>query len=194
MKFLLCALLFLCFSFGENFVTEDVNYSQQFFLTDIDVQLIKSKIDGVTTGFIPKSKSKFFPDKKKNQYYSGYYLIKKRKDLTSYLIGKLIVYDSINPKIYKKTTEEFIEITLIDKGITLYDKFEVGMSQEKLLKILNNNYHKHGNTLEIHENKFRAFFQIKDDVVVKIKVGIYRDDINTEKMLREFNWDVQDGF
>lgn len=195
-------LLFLCFACKKNVeeqghvnkkdtikkvVVQTINKDHQDILKNIDVQSVKSQIDGVTTSFIPKSKSKFFPDKKKNQYYAAYNLIKKDKDLTSDLIGRMIVYDSINPRIYEKATDEFIEITLIEKGIVLYDKFEVGMSKEKLLNILNKNYSEQGNTIAVNENKFKAFFQIKNNIVTKIKVGTYRDGINVEDMLEEFN-------
>jgi hypothetical protein len=182
-------------SMCSNSINKPTKILQDFILQAIKVQDIKSKIDDVTTSFIPKSKSKFFPNKQKNQYYAGYYLIKKQKDLTSKLIGRMIVYDSINPKFYNKSTEEFIEITLIEEGIVLYNKFEVGMTEQKLLSIINKkDCRRHNNTIEIIENKLRAFFQVNNHIVTKIKIGSYRDNVDVENMLREFNWNKKDGF
>lgn len=160
---------------------------------DIDVKEIKNQLDGVTTSFLSKEETIFYVDKVKNNFYGHYELIKNDNNgMPTKRVGQLVIYDSINPYIYEKNTDEFIEITLNDKGISLFDgEIEVGISLLTLLEKFGNTYEKlDSNTIVFSEKSKQAFFKIttKDSLVSKIKIGIYRDSIDMKKMLKTSKW------
>lgn len=74
-------------------------------------------------------------DRKKNNFYGDYTLIKNDKGGTpTIIVENMVIYDSINPYRYEKNTDEFVEITLEDKGISLYDdKLKIGMRLSDLI-------------------------------------------------------------
>lgn len=157
---------------------------------DIDVKNIKSQLDGVTTTFLSKTSVSIFPDRGKNNFYGYYTLIKNDKGGTpTNIVGNMVIYDSINPYKYEKNTDEFVEITLKDKGISLYDnKLEVGMKLSDLIKELGSDYKISDKTLTYRNNRKMAFFKIEDSLITKIKIGIYKDDIDENDLLKKVNW------
>ncbi len=157
---------------------------------DIDVQNVKSQLDGVTTTFLSKTNTLIFPDRAKNNFYGYYTLIKKDKGGNpTNIVGNMVIYDSINPYKYEKNTDEFVEITLKDKGISLYDnKLEVGMKLSDLIKELGSDYKINDKTLTYRNNRKKAFFKIEDSLITKIKIGIYKDGIDENSLLKKVNW------
>lgn len=157
---------------------------------EIDVADIKSQLDAVTTTFLSKGEVGFYQDRKKNNFYGDYTLIKNdNAGNATRIVGNMVVYDSINPYIYEKDTDEFVEITLIDKGVTLLGgELEVGISHSNLLEKFGEKYQKINNTLIFTKENKIAFFVIKDSLVSKIKIGIYKDNVNIEEILHKSNW------
>ena len=154
---------------------------------NIDVQNIKSQLDYVTTTFLNKKNAIIFPDRKKNNYYAKYFLVKKDDALK--IVGYMIIYDSINPYIYDKNTDEFVEITLNKKGIKLYNnKLEVGMEFNDLRKNLGNNYKRKKDLYIYKKDSLIAFFKIKNKKVNKIKIGIYKKNIDENLILSTSKW------
>lgn len=153
---------------------------------DISVSGIKTQLDGVTTGFLTINKSKIFLDRGKNNFYGFYTLIKGKPNKR---VGQLIIYDSINPYIYEKNTDEFVEITLTKKGVSIYsDSLRIGMKEKELINALGTEYNRFNETLIFTSENKKGFFKIKDSLVCKIKIGIYLDSVDVEKLLRESNW------
>ncbi|MFC4634636.1 hypothetical protein ACFO3O_11995 [Dokdonia ponticola] len=157
---------------------------------NINLQSVKNQIDNATTTFLSKEDIIFFPDRIKNNFY-GYYTLIKNSDSNypTRIIGNMIVYDSINPYTYEKNTDQFVEITLNDKGVSLFNnKIEVGASYSKIIEEFGSKYQNKDNTLIFTKNNKIAFFKFKDSLVSKIKIGEYRKDIDVELMLKHFNW------
>ncbi|MFL0073410.1 hypothetical protein, partial [Tenacibaculum maritimum] len=126
--------------------TDSINYeikqkqeyrnNASFWDTTINTQDIKNQIDGVTTGFLSKKDVQLFPRRKEDKYYGFYTLLKNdNKGIPSIRVGKMIIYDSINPYKYEKNTDEFVEITLRKEGVSLLKgKLQIGMSIEEVQK------------------------------------------------------------
>lgn len=153
--------------------------------TKIDVNEIKSQIGDVTQTFLSKNRIQYYQDKGTNYYFSDYTLID-RNDYHNAFLGSLVEFDSINPSKYDKDTSEFIEITLLKKGIKLYNKIEVGCSIDTILKYFGNKYKTIDSTLIYTNSNTKAFFKIKDSMVTKIKVGIYKKNISEEAILNQY--------
>lgn len=157
---------------------------------DIDVQKIKHQLDGVTTTFLQNEDAIIFPDRKKNNFYGYYTLIKNDEEGTATrIVGNMIIYDSINPYKYDKNTDEFVEITLEQEGISVFDeKIEVGVTKySTLIKEFGNDYQTRNSTLIFSKNNKIAFFKVEDSLVSKIKIGVYRDN-DIDKILKISQW------
>lgn len=156
----------------------------------IDVQKIKKQVEVATTTFLSKKESSIFLNRKENKFYGQYNLfINDKEEIPTKRVGKLIIYDSINPYIYEKNTDEFVEITLDKPGINLYDgKLKIGMSFNELLNVLGEDYIENGNSLIYSKNNKTAFFKIEKKLVVKLKIGIYRHNLDSSKIIENSNW------
>ena len=155
---------------------------------EINVSDIKSQLDFVATTYWFNNEIHKYRTKK--NYYCIYDLIKTNdKKNHSELIGSLVIYDSINPDIYEKTTDEFVEITLDKKGIVIYnDSLRIGMMEKELIDVLGAEYDKFNETLIYSVENKKGFFKIKDSLVAKIRIGIYRDSIDVKQLLKSSNW------
>ena len=101
----------------------------------------------------------------------------------------MIVYDSINPHVFEKETDEFIEITLNKSGVNLYDwKLKIGMTLYELFELLGKDYTNNENSLIYSKHDKIAFFKIDNDLVSKIKIGIYKKGTDPKKVLENSNW------
>lgn len=155
---------------------------------EVDVQNIKSQLNEVTTTFVSKSLIKNYLDKGNNKYFGHYTLIKDSMS-TSVIVGDLVVYDSINPKIFDKKTDEFVELTLTKKGVSVYnDKVEVGMKVDSILKYFGTSHWVLDDTWIFNYENKKAFFKIKDSTATKIKIGIYKPNLSHEKILEGTKW------
>lgn len=158
---------------------------------EINTQKIKSQLDYVTTGFLTQSESKIFPDRIKNNFYGFYNLIQNdKKGVPKKRIGKMIVYDSINPYKYDKDTDEFVEIILKDKGISLFNgKLKIGMSYFDIIKSFGKaeelKFDNSNILLYRNENKI-ALLMIKNNILSKIRIGFYKEGLNTDVLIKDF--------
>ncbi|MCD9584388.1 hypothetical protein [Tenacibaculum maritimum] len=168
--------------------TDSINYeikqkqeyrnNASFWDTTINTQDIKNQIDGVTTGFLSKKDVQLFPRRKEDKYYGFYTLLKNdNKGIPSIRVGKMIIYDSINPYKYEKNTDEFVEITLRKEGVSLLKgKLQIGMSIEEVQKTFGE-YNKEFNDRNIvvykKENKV-AVLNFENNILIKIKIGVYK--------------------
>lgn len=153
---------------------------------DIDVQDIKRKVGhNVTTSFLSKKKVSIYPDKGKNKYYGVYYFTSDNEGDRS-VIGSLVVYDSVNPYVYDKVTDEFVEVCLFDKGISLYNnKVSVGMHVKNVIELMGDNYTKPNDSLLCYnQTDKKAFFRIKDSLVTALSIGVYREDAATDSIFK----------
>ncbi|MFL0067621.1 hypothetical protein V2605_02730, partial [Tenacibaculum maritimum] len=164
--------------------TDSINYeikqkqeyrnNASFWDTTINTQDIKNQIDGVTTGFLSKKDVQLFPRRKEDKYYGFYTLLKNdNKGIPSIRVGKMIIYDSINPYKYEKNTDEFVEITLRKEGVSLLKgKLQIGMSIEEVQKTFGE-YNKEFNDRNIvvykKENKV-AVLNFENNILIKIKI------------------------
>ncbi|WP_340065172.1 hypothetical protein [Ascidiimonas aurantiaca] len=151
----------------------------------VDIKNIKRQVDNVTTSFLSKKDTEIFIKKPKDNFFGIYYLI---KGDPSNVVGKMIVYDDINPYKYDKNTDEFIEINLWERGIKLFDNsIEVGISKEFLMEKLGNNPKVENDILIFDDKPVRGFFKIKDGYVTNIKIGLYRDSAVNDDILK-YEW------
>ncbi|MDB0610978.1 hypothetical protein PL371_03640 [Tenacibaculum maritimum] len=177
--------------------TDSINYeikqkqeyrnNASFWDTAINTQDIKNQIDGVTTGFLSKKDVQLFPRRKEDKYYGFYTLLKNdNKGIPSIRVGKMIIYDSINPYKYEKNTDEFVEITLIKEGVSLLKgKLQIGMSIEEVQKTFGE-YNKEFNDRNIvvykKENKV-AVLNFENNILIKIKIGVYKKNIDLKEVI-----------
>lgn len=151
----------------------------------IDIKDVKQQVDDVTTSFLSRKDTEIFIEKKSKNFFGVYYLI---KDDPSNVVGKMIVYDEINPYKYDKDTDEFIEINLWEKGIKLFnDSIEIGMSKEILLKNLGSKFQIEDDILIFNDEPIKGFFKIKDGLITNIKIGLYREDVDNKEILK-YEW------
>lgn len=154
---------------------------------NVSVKNIKSQTDNVTTSFLVKSKTLIYQEKPKTNFFGVYNLIKNESDP----VGKMIIYDDVNPYKYDKDTDEFVEINLWSKGIKVFnDKIQIGNSKEDLLAILGEGYTKYKDDILIYkdnENRI-GFFRLKNDKIDRIKIGKYKDSVSIEKILKYIWW------
>ena len=160
---------------------------------DVDVKNIQSQLDDVTSGFMPKVNTQIYPRNKKNKNFVHYNLIKYPKEQEqlkqSELQGMLIVYDSVDPYHYGTDTEEFMDIYLSGEEISIYDnQVKVGMHYNDVVKNFGNNFTKVDSTIIYKRVNRTAFFKIKDSIVTKIRIGKFRNDLNTEEILNHRLW------
>ncbi|CAA0144668.1 hypothetical protein [Tenacibaculum maritimum] len=177
--------------------TDSINYeikqkqeyrnNASFWDTTINTQDIKNQIDGVTTGFLSKKDVQLFPRRKEDKYYGFYTLLKNdNKGIPSIRVGKMIIYDSINPYKYEKNTDEFVEITLRKEGVSLLKgKLQIGMSIEEVQKTFGE-YNKEFNDRNIvvykKENKV-AVLNFENNILIKIKIGVYKKNIDLKEVI-----------
>jgi len=155
---------------------------------NIDVQNIKSQLDGVTTTFLNKEERAFFPDRKNNKFYGLYNLIKDNGNGEE-LVGNLIIYDSINPYVYEKDTDQFIEIILNKEGIPLYEgNVKIGNTYSDILEYLGEPLNKKDDITIYQSGNKIGFFKFSNNKLSKIKIGIYRDSISPEEIINQVNW------
>lgn len=151
----------------------------------VNVKDVKQQVDDVTTSFLSKKDTEIFVKKAKDNFFGVYYLI---KDDASSVVGKMIVYDDINPYKYDKDTDEFIEINLWKKGIKLFDNsIEVGMSKELLIEKLGKNFKIENDILIFNDESLKGFFKVKEDLITNIKIGLYRDNTANDDILK-YEW------
>lgn len=153
---------------------------------DINVQDIKRQAGrNVTTSFLGKKRVSIYPDRGKNNYYGVYYFTSDNETDRD-VIGSLVVYDSVNPYVYDKLTDEFTEICLFDKGISLYNnKVSVGMPVKNVIELMGDNYTKLGDSLLCYnQTDTKAFFKIKDSLVAALRIGVYRGDVATDSIFK----------
>ncbi|CAA0155179.1 hypothetical protein [Tenacibaculum maritimum] len=177
--------------------TDSINYeikqkqeyrnNASFWDTTINTQDVKNQIDGVTTGFLSKKDVQLFPRRKEDKYYGFYTLLKNdNKGIPSIRVGKMIIYDSINPYKYEKNTDEFVEITLRKEGVSLLKgKLQIGMSIEEVQKTFGE-YNKEFNDRNIvvykKENKV-AVLNFENNILIKIKIGVYKKNIDLKEVI-----------
>jgi len=153
---------------------------------EVDIRDIKKQLDAVTTTFLSKEEVVYYQDRKKNNFYGDYTLIKNDSlGNATRIVGNMIVYDSINPYVYEKDTDEFIEINLWDTGVTLMDgNLQVGISKESLIDFLGNDFTSNKDILIFKHNHVKGFFKIKNDSVTNIKIGMYREYVTDKEILK----------
>lgn len=153
---------------------------------DINVQDIKRQVGrNVTTSFLGKKRVSIYPDRGKNNYYGVYYFTSDNEGSRG-VIGSLVVYDSVNPYVYDKLTDEFVEVCLFDKGISLYNnKVSVGMPVKNVIELMGDSYTKLGDSLLCYnQTDKKAFFKIKDSLVASVRIGVYREGIVTDSVFK----------
>ncbi|AXG73074.1 hypothetical protein DVK85_02030 [Flavobacterium arcticum] len=160
---------------------------------DVDVKNIQFQLDDVTSGFMPKVETQIYPRNKKNKNFVHYTLIKYPKEQErlkqSELQGMLIVYDSVDPYHYGTDTEEFMDIYLSGEEIYIYDnQVKVGMHYKDVIKNFGNNFTKVDSTIIYKKDNRTALFKIKDSIVTRIRIGKFRNDLNTEEILNNNLW------
>ncbi|MEO9514055.1 MAG: hypothetical protein ABJN84_17835 [Flavobacteriaceae bacterium] len=149
---------------------------------EVDIRDIRDQVDDVTTGFLSKKDARIFMKKPNENLYGMYYLI---KGSPSDVVGKMIVYDDIHPYLYDKDTDKFIEINLWDKGIELIDgKLQVGVSKDSLIDVLGDDYRENNDILIYKDKHIKGFFKIKNDSVTNIKIGMYRENVAENDILK----------
>lgn len=153
---------------------------------DINVQDIKRQVGrNVTTSFLGKKRVSIYPDRGKNNYYGVYYFTSDNERSRG-VIGSLVVYDSVNPYVYDKLTDEFVEVCLFDKGISLYNnKVSVGMPVKNVIELMGDSYTKLGDSLLCYnQTDKKAFFKVKDSLVTTLRIGVYREGIVTDSVFK----------
>ncbi|WP_298341155.1 hypothetical protein [uncultured Algibacter sp.] len=151
----------------------------------VDIKNIKRQVDNVTTSFLSKKDTEIFIKKPKDNFFGVYYLIK--GDLSN-IVGKMIVYDDINPYKYNKDTDEFIEINLWKRGVKLLDdSIEVGMTKKLLIERLGNIFKVEKDILIFDDKPIKGFFKLKEDYVTNIKIGFYNTDTTNDDILK-YEW------
>ncbi|MEE1897990.1 hypothetical protein GN157_06600 [Flavobacterium rakeshii] len=154
---------------------------------DINVQDIKRQVGrNVTTSFLGKKSVSIYPDRGKNNYYGAYYFTSDNETDRD-VIGSLVVYDSVNPYVYDKLTDEFVEVCLFEKGISLYNnKVSVGMPVKNVIELMGDNYTKLGDSLLCYnQTDKKAFFKIKDSLVASVRIGVYREGIAIDSVINK---------
>jgi len=154
---------------------------------DISVQDIKRQVGrNVTISFLNKKGVNIYPDRGKNNYYGVYYFTSDNEGDRG-VIGSLVAYDSVNPYVYDKLTDEFTEICLFEKGISLYNnKVSVGMPVKNLIDYMGEDYIKLGDSLLCYnQTDKKAFFKIKDSLVAALRIGVYREGIAIDSILNK---------
>lgn len=133
-------------------------------------------------------KNQTLPYIKKNnpKYYGLYYLIVGQPDN---VVGTMIIYDDKNPYIYKKNTDEFIEINLWKPGIKVSNKsLKVGMSQEQLRKKIPLIKKINKQIWVYEQDSLKAFFKIEKSKVSHIKIGLYDKKIDFNSIINNVEW------
>lgn len=154
---------------------------------DINVQDIKRQVGrNVTTSFLGKKRVSIYPDRGKNNYYGVYYFVSDNETDRD-VIGSLVVYDSVKPYVYDKLTDEFVEVCLFEKGISLYNnKVSVGMPVKNVIELMGDNYTKLGDSLLCYnQTDKKAFFKIKDSLVTALRIGVYREGIAIDSIINK---------
>lgn len=174
---------------GPDRLKEDQELKRSILSRTISVDSITLQIDEVTTTLLNKKQTSFYQDKEKNNFFGRYTLMK--KDNAGNMgrpMGKLVVYDSINPYSYSSNTKEFIEIDLYGPGVKVLGEIYVGMSKSRLLEVLGNKYDSIGNTLIYKGTEMTALLKIDKERVNRLKIGKYREGIVLEELMNNHNW------
>ena len=127
-----------------------------------------------------------YPDRGKNNYYGVYYFTSDNEGDRG-VIGSLVVYDSVNPYVYDKLTDELVEVCLFEKGISLYNNnVSVGMPVKNVIELMGNNYTKLNDSLLCYnQTDKKAFFKIKDSLVTALRIGVYRGGIVVDSIINK---------
>lgn len=168
-----------------SFVENDSNLN--LLVNDISIKDIRTQIKNVTHTFLSKNRVQVYPNKGTNYYFNDYALIKLDEVHRGFILGNLIIFDSIYPSRYDKNTGEFLEISLFHKGVKIYNKIEVGIPSDSIIKYFGENYKIMDSTLVYSYKKKRAFFKVNNDTISKIKIGFYRKNIDNKKILEFHN-------
>ncbi|MDL2306151.1 hypothetical protein LJC72_12585 [Bacteroides sp. OttesenSCG-928-D19] len=152
--------------------------------SNIDViDLIKVKNDykdrftsGIENGSF---KCKLYMTPYEGGYYGAYNLLSLGKKKESGLSAYTVIYNSEWPWMYDNNTDIFIEITIYNSDIFVFGEIEVGTNVSVLNKIFGNSLIKN-HEFVIYKNKetnLLAVFRIKNDIIITILVGYYKDEV-----------------
>ncbi len=156
---------------------------------DVDVKEVLSQIDDFTSGFMPKTQIQIYPANKKNKYFVHYTLIKYTPETDDERAGKLVVYDTVNPQYYGAGIEDFMDIYLSNKSLSIYNgSVKVGMTYKDVLEKFGDDFIRIDSTLIFKSGNRRAFFKIKDSTVTKIRIGNYRNNLDATEILNSHLW------
>lgn len=156
---------------------------------DVDVKEVLSQIDDFTSSFMPKTETQIYPTDKKNKFFVHYMLIKYSPETENELAGRLVVYDTVNPQYYGTGIEDFMDIYLSNKSLSIYsNSVKVGMKYKDVIEKFGDDYIRIESTLIFKSGNRRAFFKIKDSIVTKIRIGNYQNDLDTDKILNSHLW------
>ncbi|MEO9511667.1 MAG: hypothetical protein ABJN84_01510 [Flavobacteriaceae bacterium] len=160
---------------------------------DIDVNNIKENIDSFTSSYSSRGGSIFDEtDLKEDDYIGLYYLVVNSEDnIPDVVVGKMIIYNSEKPWVFENRTDNFLEISLWKKGITLFDgSIEVEANKNALIELLGDEYSIIGNNNDIIVYKGKrliGFFKIESGKITYIKIGRYVDGTDYNIIIDKMN-------
>ncbi len=144
----------------------------------IDLQVVKERFRrSYLSGILVKEKSRLFWRPSSQGFYGRYTLFSMGKDDEVEVAAEIVVFCDEYPWMYDTKNEILIELRVYTGDITLYGGVRVGMSAEKLRKLLGSPDLETSDKWLYHDgDKTVAIFSISDGKVVKIRIGRYNID------------------
>jgi len=144
----------------------------------IDLQVVKERFRrSYLSGILVKEKSRLFWRPSSQGFYGRYTLFSMGEDDEVEVAAEIVVFCDEYPWMYDTKNEVLIELRVYTGDITLYGGVHVGMSAEKLRKILGIPDLETSDKWLYHDgDKTVAIFSISDGKVAEIRIGRYNID------------------
>lgn len=153
---------------------------------EIDINELISQSDFITTTFLLKSKSEIYPER--NGMLSVYLL--NTTDSVENKIrrsGRLVVFDSLNKYDFEKSSLEFLDITLLDSGLSFFgEEIFVGQKIARVKDVLGDDFQETGNLILYRQKNITTILKIEDGIIIKARTAKFRKDVDIYKILKLF--------
>lgn len=164
-----------------NVKSENILKKNKEFNYPVDLKkLLSEDFLETTSGVIPKSETKNFYKPFETGFFGSYTLLNTNDTTEKRYIGNLIVFTTEQAENWRQDSENqfFVEIELEQPIIFVWDSISVGISENKLLDFIGDNFHYKKGTLIYSElGDYTCNFYIVADTIRQIKIGKYKKNL-----------------
>ena len=160
---------------------------------EINTKEIFLHVKEFTSGFIPKEGVAKYPAGKKNKFFVHYILLQDKGYRGSDpIVGNLIVYDSVDPYHFGSGIGQHIDVILYDSLVKLYNgKVKIGMQRQDIFNYFGDKFTKIDGNYIFKRNDKTAIFTVRNDSVIKIRIGLFNTKSDINERLLEYNYELQ---